>query len=154
MMRRDGSLSDSCAPGRCTYSWRVYIYINIVYTYIVLWFSSSRSNRFFLVNDMQVPSLSQIRFLVPKDGHVLKYIHKQFSDFFTFFAWKTFHFKFLVLHIFRQKISTKNWVSLRFHLNSDLHTFQKILRKGKKNIAKKNEYIFFSMQFFFRFFFS
>ena len=44
---------------------------------------------------------------------------------------------------------TKNLVLLQFHSNSDLHTFQKILRKRKndslkKDLEKKNVEIFVS----------
>ena len=42
---------------------------------------------------------------------------------------------------FRQKISTKHWVLIRFRSNADLHTFQKILRKT--NSQKKYCWTFF-----------
>ena len=56
----------------------------------------------------------------------LKRMQKQFSD---FFCKQNFH-----LNLFRQKMLMKNLVLLQFHSNSDLHTFQKMLRKRNRDL--------------------
>ena len=84
----------------------------------------------------------------------LTHMQKQFSDIFDFFSCnKIFIFSFWdVNEIFRPKILTKNLVVLRFHSNSDLHTFQKILWKLKINsLEKKNLEKIFPAKYF-RFF--
>ena len=71
----------------------------------------------------------------------------QFFLFFTYFIYYNFNFKFLGLDIFRQNESTENLVLLQFRPSSELHMFQKILRKlnmkSVKNMSTKfSEFLF------------
>ena len=71
-----------------------------------------------------------------KMRNVLNRMQKKISQFFS----SNILIKYL--EIFRENISMKNLVLLRFRSDLDLHTFQKILRKRREK-SPKNFFMFF-----------
>ena len=94
-----------------------------------------------LFNDMQTLKSGQIWILVPKYAKCSETYTKSIFPFFAFFHSSKFSF-----NLSFQDLSTKNYVLLGLCSNSDLHMFQNILRKWKKNIRYKKACLLASNQ--------